>query len=97
MAAVTPAGGGPGQGTPNVGGAAAAAQFAAMESRMLQRFESLEHDQQGYATSNSLLAIVSAMKAIPGRKSVIFFSEGLSIPPNVQQLFVSVIDAASIG
>ena len=95
VAAVTTAGGGPGQGTPNVGGAAAAAQFAAMESRMLQRFESLEHDQQGYATSNSLLAIVSAMKAIPGRKSVIFFSEGLSIPPNVQQQFVSVIDAAN--
>jgi VWFA-related protein len=78
----------------NAGGAADAA-FAEMELRMLQGFEGLEKDQQGYATSNALLAIVSALKSIPGRKSVIFFSEGLSIPPNVQHQFISVIDAAN--
>lgn len=95
VADATASAGGPGQGAPDVGGAAAAAQFAQMQSRMLQRFESLERDQQGYSTSNALMAIVSAMKAIAGRKSVIFFSEGLSIPPNVQAQFVSVIDAAN--
>lgn len=85
---------GPGQ-APDVAAGAATAQFAQMQSRMLRGFESLERDQQGYATSNALLAIVSAMRAIPGRKSLVFFSEGLSIPPNVQQQFVSVIDAAN--
>lgn len=79
----------------NNAGSASDAQFAGMELRMLQGFESLEHDQQGYATSNALMAIVSALKPIPGRKSVIFFSEGLSIPPNVQRQFISVIDAAN--
>ncbi len=33
--------------------------------------------------------------AIPGRKSIVFFSEGLSIPPNVYEQFRSVIDAAN--
>jgi VWFA-related protein len=87
--------GGPGAATPNVAGAASDAQFSAMQSRMQERFQALERDQQGYATSNALMAIVSAMKAIPGRKSVVFFSEGLSIPSNVQRQFISVIDAAN--
>jgi VWFA-related protein len=79
----------------DVAGAATQAQFTQMQSQMLQSFGALERDQQGYATSNALLAIVSALKAIPGRKSVIFFSEGLSIPSNVQRQFISVIDAAN--
>jgi VWFA-related protein len=95
VTAATSSPGGAGQAAPDVAAAASAAQFARMQSRSLERFESLERDQQGYATSNALLAIVSAMKPIAGRKSVIFFSEGLSIPANVQQQFVSVIDAAN--
>jgi VWFA-related protein len=87
-------GGGPGAQSANAG-AVGDAEFAAMQADILESFQSLERDQQGYATSNSLLAIVSALKAIPGRKSVVFFSEGLSIPPNVQSQFVSVIDAAN--
>lgn len=87
--------GGPGGAMPSVSGPASDAQFAQMQSRMQERFQSLERDQQGYSTSNALMAIVSALKPIPGRKSVVFFSEGLSIPPNVQRQFISVIDAAN--
>lgn len=82
-------------GSQAIGGAASDQQFAAMQLRMLQQFDSLERDQKGYATSNGLMAIVSAMRAIPGRKSVVFFSEGLSIPEKVQSQFISVIDAAN--
>ena len=35
------------------------------------------------------------MRAIPGRKSVVFFSEGLSITSNVKARFTSVIAAAN--
>jgi hypothetical protein len=35
------------------------------------------------------------MSRLPGRKGVLFFSEGISIPPNVQQHFRSVINAAN--
>ncbi|MEO5820883.1 MAG: VWA domain-containing protein, partial [Vicinamibacteraceae bacterium] len=75
--------------------AAANLQFATMTNRMATQFASLESDQQGYSTANALLAIVSAMRAIPGRKSVVFFSEGLSITSNVQQRFTSVIATAN--
>jgi VWFA-related protein len=75
--------------------AAANLQFATMTNRMAQQFNSLESDQQGYSTANALLAIVSAMRTIPGRKSVVFFSEGLSITTNVQSRFTSVIATAN--
>ena len=77
------------------GGAAPAAMMAEMERRTLETFDVLERDQQGYATSNSLLALVNAMRTLPGRKSVIFFSEGLAIPPAVVAQFRSVIDTAN--
>src|SRR5262245_13727029 len=41
------------------------------------------------------MAVVNSMNRLPGRKAVIFFSEGVSIPPNVQQQFRSVIHAAN--
>jgi VWFA-related protein len=75
--------------------AAANLQFATMTNRMAAQFASLESDQQGYSTANALLAIVSAMRVIPGRKSVVFFSEGLSITTNVQSRFTSVIATAN--
>ena len=75
--------------------AAANLQFATMTNRMATQFASLEADQQGYSTANALLAIVSAMRAIPGRKSVVFFSEGLSITSSVQSRFTAVTAAAN--
>jgi hypothetical protein len=38
--------------------------------------------------------VVNGMRALPGRKSVIFFSEGVAIPANVAARFRSVIDTA---
>ncbi len=70
-------------------------QFAEMTRRTLETFEVLERDQQGYATSNGLLAVVNSMRNLPGRKAVVFFSEGLAIPPNVVAHFRSVINQAN--
>lgn len=74
---------------------AAAQQLVAMQTRMLETFESLSRDQQGYASTNGLLAVVNAMRELPGRKAIIFFSEGLSIPPAVQSHFRTVISNAN--
>jgi VWFA-related protein len=57
--------------------------------------EHLERDDQGYATTNALLAIVNALKGVDGRKAVIFFSEGLAIPSAVEHRFRAVISAAN--
>ncbi|MCI0490046.1 MAG: VWA domain-containing protein [Blastocatellia bacterium] len=75
--------------------AAAEQMLAEINARMLESFESLERDQQGYATTNGLHAVVDSLRNLPGRKTMIFFSEGLSIPPNVVRLFRGVISAAN--
>jgi VWFA-related protein len=93
---------------PGQGGAAAASELAAsassaavaqmmanMQVNMLRSFESLERDQQGFASTNGLLAVVSGLRKLPGRKTVVFFSEGLSLTPNVLHQFDSVIHTAN--
>jgi VWFA-related protein len=66
-----------------------------MLTRMLETYEILERDQQGYATTNGLMAVINSIRGRPGRKAIIFFSEGLAIPPAVQAHFRSVINAAN--
>jgi len=87
------------------GGAAAAGAAAGaaaleqtliqMENNILQSFEALERDQQGFATINGLLAVINPMRNLPGRKTIIFFSEGLVMPTSVQAKFPAVISAAN--
>ena len=98
-AAATGANPGQGASSGSIGSAAAAGAFnqavAQVQSGMLRQFEALERDQQGYASTNGLLSVVSGLKSLPGRKTVVFFSEGLAIPPNVQAQFRSVIATAN--
>jgi VWFA-related protein len=68
---------------------------ATFQVQMLRSFEALERDQQGYATTNGLLAVVNGLKDMPGRKTVVFFSEGMVIPVNVQAKFRDVIHSAN--
>jgi VWFA-related protein len=77
------------------GQAAAEQKLLEMQTQMLEQYERLERDQQGFATINSLLAVISPMQNLPGRKTIIFFSEGLKMPPAVQAKFPSVINAAN--
>jgi VWFA-related protein len=77
------------------GQAAAQQQLIQMESDMIAQYETLERDQQGFATINSLLAVINPMKNLPGRKTIIFFSEGLALPSSVQTKFPAVINAAN--
>src|SRR5206468_9270740 len=78
-----------------MGSASVDAILAGMQAKMLQDFEVMARDQQGYATTNGLLAIINTLRRLPGRKSLVFFSEGIAIPPAVQRLFQGVIDAAN--
>lgn len=74
---------------------AADAMIAQMQQRTLETFDMLERDEQGLSTTNALLAIVNSMRGLPGRKSVVMFSEGVAIPANVAARFRSVIDTAN--
>jgi VWFA-related protein len=93
-AAGVAAAGGPGASTA-MGSAPADALIAEMQSKMIHDFDVMEHDEQGYATTNGLFAIINTMRGLPGRKSLVLFSEGIAIPPAVQRLFLGVIDSAN--
>jgi len=69
--------------------------FAEMTQRSLETFDLLERGQQGYATTNALLAIINSLAQLPGRKTLVLFSEGLSIPPAVESPFRNVISNAN--
>ena len=84
-----------GPGTVTFGPAATQQALNQMESNILEQFEALERDQQGYATINSLLAVINPMRNLPGRKTIVFFSDGLALPPPVQMKFPAVISAAN--
>jgi VWFA-related protein len=68
-----------------------------IEARMERMAEARERDQQGYATTQGLLDVIETLKAIPGRKTVAFFSEGLVIPANVGAQFRAVIASANLA
>jgi len=63
--------------------------------RAAQGFERMEQTEQGRATTEGLLAIIAAMGNLPGRKALLFFSEGVSIPAAVAANFRTVISNAN--
>ena len=58
-------------------------------------WEMLERVQQGYATTSALLAVVAGLGHAPGRKSVMFFAEGIAIPDDVLPRFRDVVTTAN--
>src|ERR1043166_6524665 len=89
----------------NGGGASAAGEAAGqgaaqqklleMQNQMLDHYERLERAPEGSATINNPLPVVTPMANLAGRKTIIFFSEGLKPPPAMQQKFPAVINAAN--
>jgi hypothetical protein len=67
-----------------------------MEIRMLEATLAIDMEQQGRATVGGLLGIVNGLASVPGRKTVVLFSEGLSLPASIDPLFLSLI-APPIG
>jgi len=96
MATLQAGGQGAAQAAQSGGGAGAAdAMVAQMQQRTIETFDMLERDEQGLSTTNALIAVVNSMRGLPGRKSVVLFSEGVAIPANVAARFRSVIDNAN--
>jgi hypothetical protein len=84
-----------GPGGNNVGTGTGDAMLAQMQANMIRGFDTLERDQGGYSSTNGLFAVIEQMRRLPGRKSIVFFSEGLQLPPAVIRLFEGVKDAAN--
>jgi VWFA-related protein len=60
-------------------------------------WEIMARNQQGFATTDALVAVASALGTRPGRKTVVFFAEGLALPPAVYPLFKNVVTTANRG
>jgi VWFA-related protein len=60
-------------------------------------WERMARDQQGYATTGGLMAIASALGPLPGRKTIVFFGEGIAIPDAVLPHFEGVVATANRG
>jgi VWFA-related protein len=64
------------------------------ELNMLRAFENLDREQKGFDTSLALLTTIRSLAEYPGRKAVVFFSEGLPVSPALSAKLDAVIDAA---
>jgi VWFA-related protein len=71
------------------------ARFMAMEAQMLLFSDSVTREGQGQASLQPLLAIARALALVQGRKSLLFFSEGLAVPPRVEELFQTTVSTAN--
>jgi VWFA-related protein len=70
-------------------------QMFEMAERMENYYEEMMRDRNGHFETAALTALASAMGALPGRKTVVFFSEGLSVPSNLEARFRTVIETAN--
>ncbi len=65
------------------------------ELNMMRSFDNLDRGHQGYDTSLALLAVIQSLSDVPGRKTIVFFSEGLPVSPVLSAKLDDVIDAAN--
>lgn len=78
-----------------VGAAAAEATMRQSLDRMDRSYRDLQSNVEGYASMNALLSLVDSLGAMPGRKTVVYFCEGLTVAPAVEARFRSIIATAN--
>ena len=88
-------GGGAGAGGAPDGGASANAAMAQMMLSMLQLTQRSELAQTGRSGIFGLMAAVEQQYRLPGRKSILFFSEGFGIPQGMEEPFRTLISTAN--
>jgi VWFA-related protein len=94
-AAQTGPGGPGGPGSSTIGAANADAQIAEVTAGILRFTASIQREQQGQSSLYPLLGLVKAQGALAGRKTLIYFSEGLVVPKNLQEVFQTAISEAN--
>ena len=88
-------GSGRGAGGAAMGPAMAEAKMAQMTLDMIQRDALLTREQEGRSSLYALISLVKEQRRLPGRKTIIYFSEGLNVTPALQDLLESTISEAN--
>jgi VWFA-related protein len=78
-----------------IGAAVSEARVAEIMSRMARMVETADLQQRGQSTLFPLMALMKAQRTLAGRKALLFFSEGLQIPPNLEEAYRSAISEAN--
>jgi VWFA-related protein len=78
-----------------IGAAVSEVQVQEVMSRMTRMIENADMQQRGQSTLYPLMALMKAQGALTGRKALLLFSEGVPIPPNLEEAYRSVISEAN--
>jgi VWFA-related protein len=81
--------------TTGLGDTFAEAALARMTVSALQYSEAMEREQQGQTSLFALLSLIREQRGLAGRKTVMYFSEGLVVPPNWVSLFKTTISESN--
>lgn len=92
--AAAAAAGGPGNSSVD-GGGMAQESMNRMVADMLEFAETSLQEQQGRSSIYALWGVVKEQTRLPGRKTVLFFSEGLQVPTSLLGNFRSMISSAN--
>ena len=65
------------------------------ELNLIRSFEQIDRDYKGYDVSQGLKAVVESLAPFPGRKTIVFFSEGLPVSPALSARLDFLIEAAN--
>jgi VWFA-related protein len=84
-----------GAGAANIGAAVSEARVQEVTARMERMVETADSQQRGQSTLFPLMALMKAQGTLAGRKALLFFSEGLPIPPNLEEAYRSAISEAN--
>ena len=84
-----------GQAAAGQGGAFAARAQAQALSNMLRLANTLQRQQMGGTSLYPLLALAKGQQTLAGRKTLIYVSERLDVPPSLEQVYRSVISEAN--
>jgi VWFA-related protein len=68
-----------------------------LAERMERSFEEMMRERNGHAESAALTALASSMGSLPGRKTIVFFSEGMAVPAAIEAKYRAIIDTANRG
>jgi VWFA-related protein len=95
MGAATGTGGGLAANSSRMAQAETELRLLEMERGMIDGFDTLDRDHKGYDTTLALIRVIRSLAETPGRKSIVFFSEGLPVSPVLSARFDDLIDAAN--
>jgi VWFA-related protein len=65
------------------------------ELNMIRSFDNLDRNRRGYDAILGLIAVIQTLADLPGRKTIVFFSEGLPVTPGLSARLDHVIDVAN--